>query len=90
MGRFIEQDQARSRLQERIAADLRAKAVERSHDEGDGSTPPTYDPTDPDQSEYLKGTKRTTSLAAVWLVVGLLFLIVLGFFIAMTIAGNGY
>ena len=89
MGRFIEQDQTRSRLQERIAADLRAKAAERSHDEGD-DTPPAYDPADLGQTEYLKGTKQTTSLAMVWLVVGLLFLITLGFFIAITMTGNGY
>ena len=79
-------DQTRSELQERIAADLRAKAAASSHT-GDG-TAPTGGDTSVEQSEYLKGTKQTTTLAGVWLVVGFLALLTFGFFVALTINGQ--
>ena len=78
----MKQDQTRSELQERIAADLRAKAAASSHT-GDGAAPASVE-----QSEYLKGTKQTTTLAGVWLVVGFLALLTFGFFVALTINGQ--
>ena len=49
MGQYMKQDQTRSELQERIAADLRAKAAASSHT-GDGAAPAGGD-TGVEQSE---------------------------------------
>lgn len=68
MGRYIEQTESRSELQQRIAADLRAKAAEKAKQEGNGGEPHTA-PDGVDDAEYLKGTKSTTTLAPVWLAI---------------------
>lgn len=68
MGRYIEQTDSRSELQQRIAADLRAKAVARSKDEG-GLADTNSAPDGIDDSHYIEGTKRTTSLAWAWLLI---------------------
>ena len=65
MGRYIKQDQTRSKLQEQIAADLRSKAAERSvadSEQTDGVK----------DSRYIEGSKQTTSLAWVWAVIAFL------------------
>jgi hypothetical protein len=62
MALFIRQDDNRSKLQERLATELRAKAKLRAE----------LDTTLPDgveDSNYLKDTKQTTSLAWVWILV---------------------
>lgn len=61
MALFIRQTEERSELQQRIAAELQEKA--RARAESDNKFDSIED------SQYLKGTKRTTSLAWVWLVV---------------------
>lgn len=62
MALFIKQNEDRSKLQERLAAELREKARQRA--EMDTSRPDGVD-----DSQYVKGTKRTTSLAWVWVVI---------------------
>lgn len=62
MGLFIQQNDSRSELQDRIAAELREKAKQTAQN----------DHASLDQretSKYLDGTKRTTSLAWVWLLI---------------------
>jgi hypothetical protein len=61
MALFIRQSEDRSKLQERLAAELQEKAKMRAAkaDEVDGV----------EDSQYLKDTKSTTSLAWVWLVI---------------------
>lgn len=62
MGLFIRQDDNRTELQERLAAELREKAKRRAEQESkpvDGV----------EDSAYMKGTKQTTSLAWVWVLV---------------------
>ncbi|MFZ2125662.1 MAG: hypothetical protein WA087_01865 [Candidatus Saccharimonadales bacterium] len=61
MGLFIKQDEDRSELQQRIAAELQQKAVSRAKAEDR--------PDLVDDSQYIKGTKMTTSLAGVWIVI---------------------
>jgi len=71
MALFIRQNEDRSKLQERLAAELREKAKARAEEAGgrpDGVT----------DSSYLKDTKTTTSLAWVWVVVAV---IALGLFV---------
>jgi hypothetical protein len=62
MALFIKQNEDRSKLQERLAAELQERAKKRAE----------HDVTLPDgveDSQYVKGTKTTTSLAWVWVVI---------------------
>lgn len=69
MGRYIKQTESRSELQQRIAADMRARAEAKSKQEG-GADPDRHDSPDGiDDSAYLQGTKTTTTLAPVWLII---------------------
>jgi len=66
MALFIRQDEERSELQQQIAADLQRKAKDNSKisDIPDGV----------DDSQYIKGTKMTTSLAWVWVAIFIAFI----------------
>lgn len=68
MALFVRQDQERSELQQRLAAELREKAKKRA--EEDNKLPDGVE-----DSAYLKGTKTTTSLAWVWILVVLLAIV---------------
>ncbi len=80
MGLYINQNQNRTELQQRLDAELRAKVAARSKQdnlEHDGI----------DDSAYIEGTKQTTSLDWAWLVIGLVVIILLGTFIYMLSQG---
>ncbi len=62
MGLFIQQNENRSKLQERLAADLREKAALQA-----ASTEP-LDQTK--NSNYVKDMEQTSSKAWLWLVLG--------------------
>lgn len=62
MALFIKQNEDRSKLQERLAAELQEKAKKRAEQD---LTPPDG----VEDSQYIKGTKTTTSLAWVWVVI---------------------
>lgn len=70
MGLYVKQQNTRSELQEKLAADMqeRAKQKAKTFDQPDGVT----------DSAYIKDTKQTTSLAWVWVVI---FLAVIGIMI---------
>lgn len=74
MALFIRQNDNRSQLQERLAAELqeRAKLKAQKSDLPDGVS----------DSQYMKDTKQTTSLAWLWI---LLVLIVIGLVVWLTI-----
>ncbi len=61
MALFIRQDDNRSEFQNRLAKELQDRAKEKSKtvDRPDGV----------DDSQYIKGTKTTTSLAWVWMLI---------------------
>ncbi len=62
MALFMNQENTRTELQKRIAADLAEKAKKKAASDSkpvDGVN----------DSAYLKGTKRTTSLAWVWVLI---------------------
>jgi hypothetical protein len=61
MALFIGQNDDRSELQKKIAADLNGRAVKRAEL---ANTPDLVD-----DSQYIKGTKKTTSLAWVWILI---------------------
>ena len=78
MALFIRQDDNRSKLQERVAAELREKAklqAGKSPDQPDGV----------EDSRYLEGTKSTTSLAWVWIAI---ILFAIAAFLAIVFKGN--
>ncbi|QQG51265.1 MAG: hypothetical protein HZB75_02045 [Candidatus Saccharibacteria bacterium] len=77
MALFIKQNDNRSQLQERLAAELREKAKKRA--EMDQELPDGI--TD---SAYLKDTKVTTSLAWLWIVIALFAVGALVFFIVLS------
>ena len=68
MALFVNQNENQTELQKRIAADLREKAIRNSA--GEGGAGFDGDETDlVEDSSYIEGTKETTSLAFVWLLV---------------------
>ena len=69
MSLFIKQDQNRSRFQAEIAAELQEKARKRAEeaDRPDGV----------DDSQFIQGTKKTTSLAWVWALIGVAIAVVI-------------
>lgn len=65
MGLYVNQKNSRTELQERLAAELREKAKKRA--EGDDLDRPDG----VSDSEYLKHTKQTTSLAWAWVLIAI-------------------
>ena len=65
MGLFVNQQDQRSELQERIAAELREKAKASSLQEK-----ATMDGVD--DIRYLEGTKQTTTLACSWILIAIM------------------
>jgi len=63
MSLFIKQDENRSKLQQEIAAELQEKLRKKAAaaDQPDGV----------EDSQYIKGTKTTSSLAWVWALIAL-------------------
>lgn len=64
MALFVRQDENRSELQQRLATELQDRARKKAEEAElpDGVT----------DSQYIKGTKETTSLLWVWVVVAVL------------------
>jgi len=81
MGRYYEQNENRSQLQQKIAADLRAKAASRAKDEGE-ENPYDVRRDGIEDSAYIKGTKQTTTLAWAWLVI---FFMAIGVFVLFVV-----
>lgn len=61
MALYVQQNENRSKLQERLAAELQEKSRARAQE--------VARPDGVDDSRYMEGTKKTTSLAWVWLVI---------------------
>ena len=81
MALYVKQDDNRTELQEKIAAELREKQIKNSLKEG-GETPNSKgEIVQPEDSEYLEGTKETTGLAFIWLLVFVAVLVALGLYI---------
>lgn len=74
MGMYLKQSESRSELQQRIAAELKARADAKSKLE--------QKPQDiVEDSAYIEGTKRTTTLAPVWLLIFLAAILVFIYFV---------
>lgn len=72
MGIILEKTSGQSELQERIAAELKAKAAARSKQEGQPAGGYHDAPDGVKDAAFMKGTKETTSLAPVWFGVFIL------------------
>ena len=82
MGRYLQDNQSQSELQQRIAADMRAKAAARAKQEGAGGEAdgkPAVDGVE--DSAYIKGTKATTPLAPVWAFIAIAAVVVFIYFV---------
>ncbi|MCB9820188.1 hypothetical protein H6796_02725 [Candidatus Nomurabacteria bacterium] len=64
MGLYLKQESQRSKLQERVAADLAEKARQRAAADNDS-------PDGVADSAYMKDKKVTTSLGLVWVIVAI-------------------
>jgi len=61
MALFVRQDDVRSELQQRIAAELQEKAKNKARED--------ERPDGVDDAAFMKGTKNTSSLLGVWLLI---------------------
>lgn len=68
MSLFIRQENERTELQQRIAAELRAKAAAKAKDEAG----PTDLPDGVNDSAYLENTKQTSARAWIWILITVL------------------
>jgi len=64
MALYVKQSDTRSQLQEKLAAELQEKARAKAKE--------AELPDGVDDSAYIEGTKRTTSLAWAWLIIAAL------------------
>lgn len=71
MALFVRQDENRSELQQRLATELQARARDKAKQ--------AEQPDGVEDSEYIKGTKQTTSLAWLWGIVIVLIIVVVIF-----------
>lgn len=77
MSLHLKQTEGRSELQQRLDAELRAKAAERANQEADR-------PDGVDDSAYIKNTKQTTSLSWVWALIAAAIMIIFAVFVYRT------
>ena len=63
MGLYVKQNQNRTELQERIAAEMQEKARKKAE--------PAERPDGVDDSRYIEGTQRTTGLLGAWVLIAI-------------------
>lgn len=73
---FMNQSEGRSELQQRIAAELKAKAEQKSKLEAKPERDEIED------STYVEGYKRTTTLAPVWVLIFFAAVLVFVYFVS--------
>ena len=74
MGILVEKDEEQSKLQARIAADLRERASRTSRNDGNDDDDVDLE----DDSAYVEGTHKSRGSAVFWIVLIVLALIALG------------
>ncbi len=74
MGILVEKDEEQSKLQARIAADLRERASRTSRNDGDDDDDVDLE----DDSAYVEGTHKSRGSAIFWIILIVLALIALG------------
>jgi len=63
MALFVRQDENRSELQKRLATELQERAKQKAKE--------VERPDGVEDSQFIKGTKQTTSLAWVWILIAI-------------------
>ena len=81
MALYVKQDDNRTELQEKIAAELREKQIKNSLKEGYETPNSKGEIVQPEDSAYLEGTKETTGLAFIGFLVFVAVLVALGLYI---------
>ena len=76
MGILVEKDEEQSKLQARIAADLRERASRTSRNDGDNDDDDDVDLEE--DSAYVEGTHKSRGSAVFWIILIVLALISLG------------
>lgn len=79
MALFVNQENTRTKLQQRVAAELAEKAKNKPID-SDADRPDGVD-----DSAYLRSTKQTTSLAWLWLLIMVAFVAVVVWLVVQSI-----
>lgn len=82
MGLYVRQDENRSKLQEKIAADLRAKAAEKAKQDIQG---PEFD--GEKDASVLEDTRTGSPLMGVWLAI-IVFAVAAAIFLIVYANGN--
>ena len=72
MALFLQQDENRTELQKRLSAELDARAKKKALLDNKAKLPDGVK-----DSEYLKGTRRTTPLAGAWILILLAIVVLL-------------
>ena len=81
MGMYLGEQESRTELQERIAAELQAKAKEKAKVENDFSGAAGKELDGVEDSAYMQGYKKTTTLAPVWAIIVVAAIIVFIYFV---------
>lgn len=79
MALFIRQDEQRTKIQDRITAELQEKAKQRALD--------TELPDGVKDSSYIKNTQSTSSLAWVWIVIGIIAVVAIVWLTIISVQG---
>jgi hypothetical protein len=78
MALFVRQDDNRTEMQKRLATELQERAKKRAEE--------VEIPDGVDDSAYIKGTKQTTSLAWVWVLIIFIAVVTVVWLMAQSIA----
>lgn len=74
---FVKQEETRTRYQQQIAAELQEKARQKAAE--------AERPDGVEDSAFLRATKRTTSLAGIWIAIFIAIILLAVFFILKSI-----
>ena len=80
MSLFLKQEDSRSELQKRVAMELQAKMADKPV--------PTDIPDGVDDSQYIKETKQTTSLAWIWILIIIAVVVIPIWLMALSMSNN--
>lgn len=80
MSLFLKQEDSRSELQKKIATELQAKMADRPV--------PTDTPDGVEDSQYIKETKQTTSLAWAWILIVIAFVVIAVWLMSISLSRN--
>jgi len=78
MSLYLKQNESRSQLQDKLAKELQERAKKKALE--------TEQPDGVTDSAYIEGTKQTTSLAGVWVLIGIAIVVIMIWLIVASMA----